>query len=957
MSQADDIRQFVISTYIEPARARGDQRVTVRAGDVHRDMNLDNALAAVCSAIGSTKFLTEANVRQVGRDGPAAGSAVLFTFEFGQSSVFDVSAAETILRSRYGEADVDNSKIVSFALPDGRSIALQRDIAPVQVWMEDEKRLDAPPAAHVKSYAAGDGRHSNLPDRLKHEPSMKLREQGFPRPAVSVRFQDQQELIKVLDWYEQKGGNIDRGALEALKNAFLVSFPDFKGLGFEASEGRYWDTERGYKQHLIDRAQEILAKHREENDATLGDELLNLLVSSESNLLGWRMVNRLREVRDANQSLVERQAGLLVRSALEPPAAVEEFVRMVWPVYSLGQDGNMPYRDIRTIPTMLLALAKPGDAIGVRYQPIHTAGVRLLRRSLFKNAPFSGLEYRDILSMSEAIANIMRHDWGWQPRDLWDVQGFIWATCNGPAKGHEPDSKKVEAVEAQSSAIVTAPTNLILYGPPGTGKTYRTAAEAVLLCDGSLPEGGRPAIMARYNALKEAERIAFVTFHQSYSYEDFVEGLRPETGSTEEGDTTASGGFQLKPVDGIFKRIATLAKEAKTAQPSGSAFDLEGRNFFKMSLGRAADQSEIYKAALEGNYIALGWGGDIDWSDPDYNSYGAILEKWRSIEPGISGNRGDVAQTYRLRVTMREGDIVIISDGNSQFRAVGEITGPYEYVPDASEFRHRRKVRWLRVLDKSLPTDTILDSKFTQMSLYLIDPAKVKRGALQSLLGDQEADAGTPSGPPNSYVLIIDEINRANISKVFGELITLIEVDKRLGGDNALTVTLPYSKEPFGVPANLHIIGTMNTADRSIALLDTALRRRFEFRELMPQSNLLENVDGIDVGAVLTALNDRIEYLFDREHQIGHAYFMSCRTRGDVDRVVRTKVIPLLTEYFYEDWEKVRQVLGETEDEGGFISRRKLLPPKGGSVDYNMERWRYSVRDHFADDAYSRLLA
>ncbi|MBV2149221.1 AAA family ATPase [Sphingobium sp. AS12] len=374
-----------------------------------------------------------------------------------------------------------------------------------------------------------------------------------------------------------------------------------------------------------------------------------------------------------------------------------------------------------------------------------------------------------------------------------------------------------------------------------------------------------------------------------------------------------------------------------------------------MSLGRswASEDDVIYQDAIRDGYVVLGWGGEVDWSDPRYDAWDAIKERWRQDFPDASGNDPNMSQMYAFRINMQIGSLIVISDGNRKFRAVGEITGPYQFVPGTNgEYNHRRSVRWLWHSDESLPRELIYDKELSQVSAYQMNSRHVNWDGLEQIVASGGATA--TFGTPEPFVLIIDEINRANISKVFGELITLLEPDKRIGQENALTVRLPYSKQEFGVPTNLHIIGTMNTADRSIALLDTALRRRFEFRELMPDASLLGTVDGIDLAALLATVNERIEYLFDREHQIGHAYFIRCETRDEVDEVMRNKVIPLLAEYFYEDWAKVAAVLGDGDDgegdrEGRFIDRRRLKAPKGlGGDEDAAPRYRWSVRDTFS---------
>ncbi|WP_072384414.1 AAA family ATPase [Novosphingobium sp. NDB2Meth1] len=524
------------------------------------------------------------------------------------------------------------------------------------------------------------------------------------------------------------------------------------------------------------------------------------------------------------------------------------------------------------------------------------------------------------------------------------------------------------AGQAQQEQVTMAePTNLILYGPPGTGKTYSTAREAVRLCDGQVdfPDdtAGRMALMARYRALVEAKRIAFVTFHQNFGYEDFVEGLRPVTGFGE-GVSTSGGGFSLEPHDGIFKQIATLAQvpgvpKSVSIEPSASPLVDEDVTMFRMSLGDASDPRSawVFDQSIADGCAIFGF-ADVDWSDPKFEDAGEILAELqrRFPEDKYHAGNGAVESTNLFRNVLQRGDVIVVSRGRSKFRAIGIVDGDYEYAPrETSGYHHRRKVNWLWHDPEGLPTSMLRDRQFPINTISRLDPGELNLAVIDRLINGGIAQVVHP--PLLPHVLIIDEINRANISKVFGELITLLEPDKRLGQPNALTVRLPYSKAEFGVPANLHIIGTMNTADRSIALLDTALRRRFTFREMAPDPALLKPVDGIDLKRVLNVINQRIEYLVDREHRIGHAFFMGLTSREAVDAVMRDKVIPLLQEYFFEDWSRIRAVLGD-----GFIGARKLQPPPGMSgrppLDTYFVRWNEpAYPDSFPTDAYVRLLS
>ena len=495
------------------------------------------------------------------------------------------------------------------------------------------------------------------------------------------------------------------------------------------------------------------------------------------------------------------------------------------------------------------------------------------------------------------------------------------------------------------------PLNTILYGPPGTGKTYASARRCVEICDGSA-ERSDEKIRDRYRKLVDQGRVEFITFHQSYGYEEFVEGLRPDTGGGAEENEDGGPGFRLVATDGVLKRIADRARNA--AGPTETPFDFAGRRIFKMSLGDPADpeQHGIFGECIENGYMLLGYGGNVDWSEDRFDDPQAILERWRDVDPEASGHDPNVKFIRQFRAKVQEGDVVIVpsASGLDRFRAVGEVVGSYQFVPrDDGSYPHRRAVRWhWHDTEEGMPISEIYDKSLTRPTIYELKRTDVQLERVQDYLGSEQR---------LPHVLVIDEINRANVSKVMGELVTLLEEDKREGAANEVAVTLPHSHKRFTLPANLHIVGTMNTADRSIALLDTALRRRFDFEELAPDPGKLSHAwdkTGIDLPAVLRAMNERLEWLIDRDHLIGHAWLMKARTQEDVDHAMRRKIIPLIGEYFYDDWEKVRAVLGGT---GDFVQRGPLPPPPGLD-DPGEARYRWTVREPpFKKEAYGRLIS
>ena len=483
-------------------------------------------------------------------------------------------------------------------------------------------------------------------------------------------------------------------------------------------------------------------------------------------------------------------------------------------------------------------------------------------------------------------------------KDIIALSKEVWAQ----SATEESPKGKAEPVEEEGDDLdlpQDLPLNLILYGPPGTGKTYSTVEMSVIICDGIVPES-REALVARYRELRNLHRIRFVTFHPSFTYEEFVEGIRP---STVDGQVR----YDVRP--GVLKKAVTYARELfekKTAP--GTSIDLKGRKLFKMSLGDSTknEDSWVYPECIENGYVCHGYGAGIDFTGCD--TFQAVKDHFNAEKKESKESDFGAQAAHYLKNEMRKGDLVLISDGNTRFRAVAEVTGPY-FFDGQSEYGQKRPVRWLWSTNESLPVEMIFSKQLSQMTVYLMDQKSVNWSALQEFLSPKRTGGQVPN-----CVLVIDEINRANLAKTFGELITLIEPSKRLGQPDEQETELPYSGDRLGVPPNLYVIGTMNTADRSIALMDTALRRRFAFQEMTPRKDLLsKDVEGVDVQLLLDAMNTRIETLFDRDHILGHTYLMGIGTFDDLALRFRNQIIPLLQEYFFEDWRRIQQVFNDEE--------------------------------------------
>ncbi len=423
--------------------------------------------------------------------------------------------------------------------------------------------------------------------------------------------------------------------------------------------------------------------------------------------------------------------------------------------------------------------------------------------------------------------------------------------------------------KSQNKNEVLHMENQILYGPPGTGKTFSTVGKALEILEKTATDEQKQKIKEIKNKniksirqLKEVfeSQVEFVTFHQSFSYEDFVEGLKANS----DGNNIT---YDIE--SGIFKLICENAKN------SGN------------------DSLEKLNEAIE-----------------------KLKEQVEEVP-------------LKLETLAHQKPYILTYKGNKAFYA----------KPDAGKYSNPVSIDSIVKLYKNPEVKSGDDG--VHFKIYTLPVIEYLKENFK-LLDYQEKTDKKP------HVLIIDEINRGNISRIFGELITLIEPSKRAGNDETISVQLPYSKKPFSVPKNLYIIGTMNTADRSLALMDTALRRRFDFTEMMPNPKLVTGkFDGIDLQKILESINERIEILYDREHTIGHSFLMNINTLPELRNAFKNKILPLLEEYFYDDFKKIRLVLNDTDK---FYKKKEV---KLGEFEKTI--YRKQTIDSLEADAFTRI--
>lgn len=560
-----------------------------------------------------------------------------------------------------------------------------------------------------------------------------------------------------------------------------------------------------------------------------------------------------------------------------------EDIENLWKLFEKiihAEDFEEEYNQVITQPlikiniTMGLFWIRPDDFLA-----FDSTSRRYMKEKYDIHLPQKGVKYSEYMSILTSIKKNMESN-------VIDEKTFYEISANANSGKY---TVKANTWYANITTTWKKRKNLVLYGAPGTGKTYDIPEYVVRLCkpDFDADSADRNELMKHYNQLKQEKRVVFTTFHQSMDYEDWMEGLRPVA---EDNQVT----YEIE--NGIFKSLCEEAERPIiTDKEIGIAPDAV---VWKVSLYGTGD-NPLRTDCMKNNYVRIGW-----------DDYGPNI----SDETDWSLHNGEGKQILNAFInTMKEGDIIMSCYSNRTIDAIGVVTGRYEWIESLPNYKRTRKVTWLV---KGINEDIVEINGGKTMTLptvYRLSPItldKVKT-LLEKYKKPQTMDVNT-----KPYVVIIDELNRGNVSKIFGELITLLEADKRKGTKNAESVILPYSKSIFQIPENVYIIATMNTADRSLGSLDYAIRRRFAFvanRPYQPDGVNFEFDLFKEVSCLFVKNFDEYAIEWDQDLKlepadtlsdeykpedvwIGHSYFI-VKDEYDIKDRLLYDIIPLLEEY------------------------------------------------------------
>ena len=578
----------------------------------------------------------------------------------------------------------------------------------------------------------------------------------------------------------------------------------------------------------------------------------------------------------------------------------------LWSLYELALQDDSDMEQVFNAVLNQLSIAIPKLTIALyyinpyKYLPLDGNNRSYLEQYGVSTKHYTKMKFADYMVLLQQVKEKMESH-------VITEQTFPEFTANAYNGGVSPDDGTDSEYYKELVELLRYKKNIIIEGAPGVGKTYELPRIITRLCHPELPEVPNAVLLEKFRALKNNHQVEFVTFHQSMDYEEFVEGIRPHT--NEEGNVT----YEIEP--GIFKRICEAAKKP-IVEKNNLMIDSDA-TVWKVSLA-GTGENQVRSECMKNGHIRIGWdhlGEDLSQiQEPSYEGkviLGAFYDK------------------------MKIGDIVFSCYSSRTIDAIGVVTGDPEWHSEYEEgYCRLRKVKWLV---KGINEDIYDINGQTSMTLGTV--YRLNNIGLDQVISilDKYGINNPVESKKNDrpYVLVIDEINRGNVSKIFGELITLIEPDKREGRESETEVMLPYSKSQFSVPDNLYIIGTMNTADRSLDTLDYAMRRRFAFVKYKPITLELDSFNGDlfalvsklfisnfdeyinDYNAVLVPSDCLADDILPENVWIGHSYFIMNDENG-IDRTglrIQYEIIPILEEYIkdgiFKDPSRVYNVIKE----------------------------------------------